>query len=373
MLARALAPYSRRPEGAQETRRLISTAWVEDALLDQEQFERLRNQQPFIFPETITTDRGSNYLSAHFLAACEHLTIGTITASTHTPTDKPHVERTFKSINTMFLSHVRGYTGRSVEHRGKDVSHNSDQLLTIAQMQELLEDWIAVVWQNKVHSSLRDPLETTVALSPNQMCRAYRRRVPELHIPLTREDFIALLPTVKRRINRYGVTIDHRVYDSSRLDLYRRRVSDSRKGSGRWSIRVDPYNLHVVWLDADGEFIPLHWSNEIHRMPMLGEVWRLAREEYRATGVATPDPHLAGAILDFSTRGNPKGSGSRSARVSAARADPMHLTAGNAPAEERTEVIAGLAGGVDSVRENEPWPNRGGFELIAEPSEESEG
>ena len=58
VLARALVPYARRPEGARETRRLISTAWAEEALVEQERYERLRDAQPFIFPETITTDRG---------------------------------------------------------------------------------------------------------------------------------------------------------------------------------------------------------------------------------------------------------------------------------------------------------------------------
>lgn len=144
VLARALVPYARRPEGARETRRLISTAWAEDALVDQERYERLRDSQPFIFPETITTDRGKNYLSAHFRSACQTLGISLITSAPHTPTDKPHVERTFESIASLFLQHVRGYVGRSVEYRGKDVEAQSASLLTIAQMQELLEDWIAV-------------------------------------------------------------------------------------------------------------------------------------------------------------------------------------------------------------------------------------
>ena len=166
--------------------------------------------------------------------------------------------------------------GRSVEHRGKDVLNQSEQLLTIGQMQELLEDWIAVEWQNRSHDSLRDPLHPTIALSPNEMCRAFRHVAPELHVPLTRDDFIALLPVVHRRINRYGVTIDHREYDSNRLGEYRRRQSPEKAKQGRWPIRVDPYNLHVVWLEADGEFIPLRWANDVHEMPMLGDVWRLS-------------------------------------------------------------------------------------------------
>lgn len=101
---------------------------------------------------------------------------------------------------------MRGYVGRSVEYPGKDVEAQSATLLTIAQMQELLEDWIAVEWQNRSHDSLRDPLHPTITLSPNEMCRAFRQVAPELHVPLTRDDFIGLLPLMHRRINRYGVT-----------------------------------------------------------------------------------------------------------------------------------------------------------------------
>lgn len=318
VLARALVPYMHRPEGAKETRKLISTAWAEDALIDQERLDRFREAQPFIFPETITTDRGRNYLSNHFEAACERLGISLITAAPHTPTDKPHVERTFHSIASLFLEHAKGYVGRSVEHRGREVESQSEELLTIAQMQELLEDWIAVEWQNRSHDGLRDPLHPRIALSPNEMCKAFRRIAPELHVPLTRDDFIALLPVTYRRINRYGVTIDHRVYDSKRLAEFRRRQSPQKSKQGRWPIRVDPYNLHVVWLDVDGEFIPLSWANDVHEMPMLGDVWRYARDEYRVRGSTAPDRDLVDAMrCEASRRGGiqrrppGKGQGSR--------------------------------------------------------------
>lgn len=358
VLARALVPYGRRPDGARETRQLVSTAWAEEALIEQEKFERLREAQPFIFPETITTDRGRNYLSRHFCAACETLGISLITSAPHTPTDKPHVERTFESIASLFLQWALGYVGRSVEHRGRDVESQSEQLLTIAQMQELLEDWVAVEWQNRSHDGLRDPLHPKIALSPNEMCRAFRHIVPELHVPLTRDDFIALLPVVQRRINRYGVTIDHRVYDSKRLAEYRRRQSPVKSKQGKWPIRVDPYNLHVVWLEADGEFIPLRWTNDVHEMPMLGDVWRFARDAYR-TGAAREDTReLVEAMRRFAADGNPKAAARKRARSAAVAADPMNLTSATrsfADDVEEQQIVD--AESIDA------WPHNGGFAL----------
>lgn len=371
VLARALVPYARRPQGARETRRFISTAWAEEMLIEQDRFERLREAQPFIFPETITTDRGRNYLSAHFRSACQTLGISLITSAPHTPTDKPHVERTFESIASLFLQHVRGYVGRSVEYRGKDVEAQSSTLLTIAQMQELLEDWIAVEWQNRSHDSLRDPLHPTIALSPNEMCRAFREVAPELHVPLTRDDFIGLLPVLHRRINRYGVTINHRVYDSNRLAEFRRRQSPSKLQKGRWAIRIDPYNLYTVWLDLDGEYVPLIWTNRSLESPMLGDVWRHARDAYRA-GAGRPaldTGDLTTAMRTFAAAGNPATSDRQVARQKAVAADPMNVTSALGD-NTATPVPAIDPPDVDDLdatdgTDDEPWPNRGGFTLIA--------
>ncbi len=373
VLARALVPYGRRMEGVRETRQLISTAWADDQLIDQERFERLRLAQPYVFPDTITTDRGRNYLSRHFRAACETLNISLITSAPHTPTDKPHVERAFGAINSMLLQHVKGYVGRSVEHRGRDTDTESDELLTIAQAQELLEDWIAVEWQNRPHDGLRDPLHPRIKLSPNEMCRAFRAYVPELHVPLTRDDYIALLPVDYRVLNRYGVRIDNRVYNSERLKGLWRRKSPDKVRNGRWPIRVDPYNLHVVWLERDGEFIPLRWSNQVHELPMLGDVWRYARTS-RSGGVAELDAErreLAMAIKAFAGQGNPaprsngqKRSGRERARLAAIAEDPMNFTSVKSiedeerPADDDNSSI--------ETTSLEEWPNTGGFPLIGD-------
>ena len=378
VLARALVPYGRRLEGVRETRQLISTAWVDDRLLDQERFERMRLAQPYIFPDTITTDRGRNYLSQHFRAACETLNISLITSAPHTPTDKPHVERAFGAINSMLLQHAKGYVGRSVEHRGRDIEADSAQLLTIAQAQELIEDWIAVEWQNRPHDGLRDPLHPRIKLSPNEMCEAFRAYVPELHVPLTRDDYIALLPVKYRVLNRYGVSIDHRTYNSARLKgLWQRKSGDDAR-NGRWPIRVDPYNLHVVWFEHEGEFVPLRWSNQVHELPLLGDVWRYARAEYgtRDKEIDAERQELSGAIKAFAGQGNaaPRTAtrtrhARQRARAKAVADDPMNFTSVKSieSAESSDQVQADAA----EVEDLEEWPNTGGFPFIGDSLEET--
>ena len=317
-------------------------------------------------------------MSRHFRAACETLQISLITSAPHTPTDKPHVERAFGAINSMLLQHVKGYVGRSVEHRGRDAGTDSAELLTIAQAQELIEDWIAVEWQNRSHDGLRDPLHPRIKLSPNEMCRAFRAYVPELHVPLTREDYIALLPVQYRVLNRYGVRIDNRIYNSERLKGLWRRKSNDKARNGRWPIRVDPYNLHVVWLEHESEFVPLLWANQVHELPMLGDVWRYARAQHstRDAAIDAERNELSGAIKAFAAQGNPapgsakhKKDARQRARVKAVADDPMNFTSVKSlEARESTEYMQADPAEVEAVEE---WPNTGGFPFIGDSLDET--
>ncbi|GAB18411.1 putative transposase [Gordonia effusa NBRC 100432] len=74
---------------------------------------------PFIAVETLTMDRGKDFLASR--AAAEALGWSVIDAPPHSPTAKPHVERFLKSVNSLFLSRIDSYVGNSPEHRGRSV------------------------------------------------------------------------------------------------------------------------------------------------------------------------------------------------------------------------------------------------------------
>ncbi len=74
-LARALVPHNLRPGDRAETRALVQGAFESKPLVNDEDLEAYRRRQPYIFPETITTDRGKIYISEHFENACEQLGI----------------------------------------------------------------------------------------------------------------------------------------------------------------------------------------------------------------------------------------------------------------------------------------------------------
>src|SRR5437899_2287562 len=77
--------------------------------------------RPAIVPETIVCDHGKAFISHNFRSSCRMLGINFQAAHQDTPTDKPHIERTLKSVSTLFAQFVSGYLGRSAEYRGRAV------------------------------------------------------------------------------------------------------------------------------------------------------------------------------------------------------------------------------------------------------------
>lgn len=89
----------------------MAATWAGQFMITQEHLDEHRLAQPFIFPETITTDNGKIFRSRAFREGCARLGISLIFAAKETPTDKPHVERTFESMVTRFVQYLEGVHG----------------------------------------------------------------------------------------------------------------------------------------------------------------------------------------------------------------------------------------------------------------------
>lgn len=322
LLARALTPYERRPQGARETRELVSSAWADPHGISQEELDRYRSMVPVIFPENITVDHGKIFTSTAFTEACERLGISLIECNPYTPTGKPHVEANFGSVAEQFAQYLRSHVGRSVEHRGKDDAPHPPP--TLLQAQELLDDWIAVHWMHRPHDGLRDPLRPSRALTPMETVTLLRQITPDLVIPFGREEYISLLPREDRTIQDYGVNIGRRRYSSRRL---RDIVAVTPNAAGRkWTIRRDPFNLYTVWLEYGEEFIPLHWKAGDAEMPFRDEIHRQLRSSDGTQGFDTR--RVSAALKEGIRRGRfgDPHAGRADARARAAMSDPMALS-----------------------------------------------
>lgn len=246
LLAQALTPRPNRPS---------RTAWRNELqkrnpqhrLLSEEEYEEHAAAHPYIFPRSVSIDRGSDFAGLTFRAGLEQAGGSLVLSAPHTPTSKPHVERQFGTVNSTFTQYLDGYIGRSPEHRGREVP--LDQLLTVEMLRELFEDWVISEWQNRPHSSLRDRLAPQQrGLTPNQKAGQAAMSVAQVRVALDRDDHIRMLVSTFRTITSTGVKYNNREYDSPLLHVLRGTKSGHPRQGGKWEVKVDPYNPECVWV-----------------------------------------------------------------------------------------------------------------------------
>jgi hypothetical protein len=76
--------------------------------------------RPTVRPGTIVVDRGRNYQSVVFMAACEQLRINVQSARPYRGSDKGWIERLFRTMRERLLESLPGYTGPNVLAPARD-------------------------------------------------------------------------------------------------------------------------------------------------------------------------------------------------------------------------------------------------------------
>jgi transposase InsO family protein len=278
LLARALTPEPMRP-GWAEALRMARSVLPHRRLVELD--ERLEHAaaRPVIVPETIVCDHGMVYVSQAFRSACRAMGVNFQATHKGSPWEKGAVERSFDSLGTLFAQHVAGYVGSSVERRGENAER--DAVWSILELQDLLDEWIVAVWQNRPHDGLRHPLTPGRALTPNEMYAALVETTGYVPVPLSNEDYIELLSLSWRAINAYGVKINNRRYDCQALNPYRHQHSGLTARKGLWEVRHDPYDVSQVWVrnHHDGGWITVGWTHLKTTPVPFGELaWDHARK-----------------------------------------------------------------------------------------------
>ena len=286
LLARALTPEPMRP-GWPASLAMAHSALPYDRLLGID--ERLRHAaaRPVIVPDTIVIDHGSVFVSDNFRSSCRHLGISIQPAHLATGSDKPHIEKMFSSLGTLFCQFAAGYLGRSADRRGRHVE--GQPLWSLMQMQDLLDEWLISVWQNRAHDGLRDPLHPQRTFSPNQKYAALIETAGYVPVPLSGEDYIELLPAIWRAVNAYGIKISHRTYDAAELNPIRQQKSGVAARKGLWEVRHDPYDVSRVFVRGPGGWITCPWKY-LGKVPVpFGELaWDHVSGRLAEQGRATP-------------------------------------------------------------------------------------
>ncbi|MFI0724260.1 transposase [Streptomyces sp. NPDC021224] len=304
--------------------------------------------RPVVVPETIVVDRGAVFISHAFLAACETLGVSVQPAPPRTPTAKGSVERTFGAINTLLLQHISGYTGSNPTRRGPLA--DAEACFTLPQLQDLLDEWITVCWQNRRHEALRHPVLPKTALTPNEMWGALLGITGYVPLTLTRADWLELLPVRWNAATDRGIRIDHRTYDHPRLNAHRGQPSPTASRSGKWEIHTHPHDLRQIWIRLpDGHLHEIPWIHREHvHRPFNDRIWhhiqtavgRLARDRHEAD--------LADALDQLLRQARP-----------ATSAVPPQTPSQRPPATDTAAPATGpdTAGGQATARQDEQEPD----------------
>jgi hypothetical protein len=200
---------------------------------------------------------------------------------------KPHIERMFSSLATLFCQFATGYLGRSTDRRGRGAA--GQPLWSLMQMQDLLDEWLISVWQNRAHEGLRDPLHPQRTFSPNQKYAALIETAGYVPVPLSAGDHIELLPAIWRAINAYGIKISHRTYDAPELNPVRHQKSGVTARKGLWEIHHDPYDVSRVFVRGPDGWITCPWKY-LDKVPVpFGELaWDHVSGELATQGQGNP-------------------------------------------------------------------------------------
>lgn len=124
---------------------------------------------PACLPEAIVVDHGKVYLSSHVTSACARLGITIQPAIPHKPTDKPTVERFFKTLREGLLQHLPGYKGPDVYNRGAGIEDQA--FYYVAELEQIIREWVGQVHHQTKHRGLSVPEVPGAEFSPVEMLR----------------------------------------------------------------------------------------------------------------------------------------------------------------------------------------------------------
>ncbi len=223
---------------------------------------------PACLPEAIVVDHGKVYLSAHVMSVCARMGITVQPAIPYKPTDKPTVERFFKTLRESLLQYLPAYKGPDVYSRGKDVEGQA--FLYVAELEQIIREWVGTVYHHTKHAGLCVPEVPGAVFCPAEMFEIGLAKAGGLVVPSRPGLAFEFLEVAWRTVQHYGVEVGGLRYDGPALNLYRnRRSSHGGVHAGKWPIFVDAHDVRFVhFQDPDTrQWHRLAWEHA----PALGQ------------------------------------------------------------------------------------------------------
>ncbi|MFI9077575.1 transposase [Streptomyces sioyaensis] len=301
LLADVMTPEPVRPGWSEALRyRMLQVPY--DRLLTVDERLAEAAARPVIYPESLLYDHGKPYKSDVVRRACTRWKIDLQDARKLKPTDKPHVERLFRTIRQQFSEHVAGYKGFNVAHRGRTA--DAQARWTIDELAEFFAEYVIAVYQRRHHRGLTLHGFPDLRVSPNEAYAMALGSAGYVDCPREANVYFELLPIAPRVIHPYGVELNYLTYNADILFLYRK--AKAPYPDGLWPIRYDPRNLlHAYFLDpADGTWHVLRWTHALgEHQPFTDITLREAKRLITLRGQAPEDQEeIANVLTDLQNR-----------------------------------------------------------------------
>ncbi|WP_280445100.1 helix-turn-helix domain-containing protein [Nocardia brasiliensis] len=230
-------------------------------------------------PETLVIDHGRAFLSSHVIGVCARLGISIQPAQSRKPTDKPTVERFFRSLREGLIQHLPAYKGPDLHSRGEGLEEKA--FLFLHELEDVIRDWITTAYHPSDHGGLAVAEWPDLAMSPNDMFAVGIAKAGLLRIPADPTLAFEFLRVVYRSIQHYGVDVGGQRYNGAALDGYR-NVTSPYGGveAGKWPIRVNDDDVRYVYFQDPDQSVwhRLEWEHAATLdTPFSDEAARYAR------------------------------------------------------------------------------------------------
>ncbi|WP_194908743.1 Mu transposase C-terminal domain-containing protein [Catenulispora rubra] len=212
-------------------------------------------------PQTLVVDRGKVFLSAHVISVCTRLGISIQPARPRQGSDKPTVERFFRTLREGLIQFLPAYKGPDVYSRGENVEDAA--FLFMHELEDVIREWVGLVYHRRSHSGLALGQWPRTSLSPHEMFEIGVARAGLLRISASNDLLYDFLDTRWCTIQHYGVDVEGLRYNGEALDDYRdtERPYGGRY-PGKWPVRYNPDDIRTAYFQHPVTgWQPLTWEH----------------------------------------------------------------------------------------------------------------
>ncbi|TPE44551.1 DDE-type integrase/transposase/recombinase [Maribrevibacterium harenarium] len=190
--------------------------------------------------ETLVTDNGAEFWSGPLEHLCYELGIHIQYNRPGQPWQKPYIERSFRTINDLFLVDLAGKTFSSIDAR-KNYNPVENSKIKFSNFIQAFEKWVA-----EVYNCSPDTRNTKV---PSVLWQEALEKMPPAELSNSQILELPKLAGLKetRAIQPSGITYNNLRYDSEDLSDYRKRYLSMNRTS-RTTIKVDVDDLSHIYV-----------------------------------------------------------------------------------------------------------------------------